>query len=238
MTVHHPPNARMTSAQLRRRLRVVEERDDTRVEVLNRDERLRLVEDLCLRRWTSEDIAEELGISRDQVLEDLQALVPRWGDRSRAGTPEIRAQEVAALDRLEREYWDAWSRSQQPKVTRRVRTRGRDTEQSIETTEQTGDPRFLAGVLGCIEKRTRLLGVEAPEMRIFGVRPVGGSTEQTEIESRLTRYEGVILGLVGGRGASQDAGLDAAQQPVDTDGPAPEAGEFLDVPGTDREDSA
>ena len=103
----------------------------------------RRIADLYLQGWIQADIAAELGISQQTVSNDLKALQVSWLDSSLVDFNAAKSQELAKVDRLEREYWVAWL-------------------YSCEDAEgQAGDPRFLAGVQWCIGKRCKILGIDA-----------------------------------------------------------------------------
>ena len=118
------------------------------------------------------DIAAELGVSQSTVsrhLRDLQAL---WLKESVAAIDKKKALELAKLDVLELEFWDAWRRSQTKSEKSTVVRRGAGVGQAetapvdelrIVTERQVGDARFLAGVLDCIERRCSILGIDAPK---------------------------------------------------------------------------
>ena len=79
---------------------------------------------------------------------------------------EARAQELAKVDLLELEYWQAWQRSCQDAETETLRQRqttdGKVNDFSKVTKGQAGDKRFLDGVQWCIERRCKILGIDAP----------------------------------------------------------------------------
>ena len=78
----------------------------------------------------------------------------------------FKARELAKVDNLEREYWDAWARSQEEAETRTVTkdSKGGSTVDRYEG--QVGDSRFLSGVQWCINKRCEILGLNAASRNI------------------------------------------------------------------------
>lgn len=113
------------------------------------------------------DIADELDISRATVSRDLTHLYKEWQESSLVDIDASKAQELAKVDRLEREYWVAWVHSCEDAET--IRQEGSKTEAGtvkpdkiVKTAKgQAGDPRFLAGVQWCITKRCEILGLDA-----------------------------------------------------------------------------
>lgn len=120
-------------------------------------DRLRM-SDLYLQGRLQADIASELGLSEATVSRDLKALHKEWLAGSRIGFSKAKARELAKIDRLEREYWEAWKRS---------RIEG-----------QAGDPRFLAGIQWCIERRCKIMGIDAPTKMDLRINELDAAIEQ------------------------------------------------------------
>lgn len=108
--------------------------------------------------------------SYQAVQRDVTALVARWKADSLRDITEVKSGELAKLDCLERVAWEAWERSVGQHRTRTVKT-GRidkegkpiaDPEVTVKTEPLAGDPRFLATVLECQERRAKLLGLDMP----------------------------------------------------------------------------
>ena len=124
----------------------------------------RLASDLYLQGKLQAEIAEALGVDQSTVSRDLAALHRKWLDSALVDFSEAKAQELAKIDRLEREYWRAWERSCEDAETMTQKARaGRAKEATKVTKGQAGDPRFLAGVQWCIERRCKILGIDAPQ---------------------------------------------------------------------------
>ena len=136
----------------------------------NKDERERDREEIARRLLRGESqaaVARDLGVSRSQVGYDLDVVRRRWVQESLTAFDARVAIELAKLDELERTYWEAWERSRGAfsKTTTRSRQNVRlstQGEATVERNERDGDPRFLEGVLKCIDRRIRLVGADAP----------------------------------------------------------------------------
>lgn len=115
------------------------------------------------------EIAEELGVSRQQIGYDLKVLYSRWQAEQSRKIDEHIARALAEIDHLEREAWAAWDRScQQSQKTVHVSEDDgkRDlTRETVEVADLYGDPRFLQVIERCIERRCKLLGLDAPEKK-------------------------------------------------------------------------
>jgi hypothetical protein len=73
--------------------------------------RLEQVAKLYLQGLEYREIGRRLGCVQSQICYDLKVLKKRWSESALAATNEVRSRELAKLDRLEMEYWDAWQRS-------------------------------------------------------------------------------------------------------------------------------
>ena len=138
------------------------------------------IANLYLQGWTQHRIVDHLNahrpydLSRQMISYDLGRLRKQWRESALIDIDEAKARELAKVDRLEREYWQAWGRSCLDAETTREET---DREGGWKRTDthkgQSGDPRFLAGVGWCVEKRCDILGIEAPKRFEHG-GPGGG----------------------------------------------------------------
>lgn len=121
---------------------------------------------LVLRGYSQTEIAERVGISQPQVSRDLKVIEERWKKSGVRDMDTAKAVELHKINYLETQYWEGWERSQQDakeSKARKVRKAGgADEEATMKTETQTGDPRFLDGVLKASIARRDLLGLDAP----------------------------------------------------------------------------
>ena len=75
---------------------------------------------------------------------------------------EAKAQELAKIDEVERQAWVAWERSQEDAESTKVVETASDKRYEAQTKGQAGDPRFLDIVMKCVDRRCKILGVDAP----------------------------------------------------------------------------
>lgn len=146
---------------------------------------LSVMADRYLSGHTLHSIAEKLCKDRSYTLShvtihrDLRTLRDRWLASSVRDFNHARAQELAKVDKLEQTYWTAWLDSTRPKESRTTgQEEGREKKRraTIRTEERDGDPRYLAGVMSCIDKRCKLLGLDAPNRHALE-GPDGGPVE-------------------------------------------------------------
>lgn len=121
---------------------------------------------LALRGITNQfDICERLGMDRSQnstISRDLKAIREEWKQSAVRDFDEAKGKELARLDAVEREAWEAWERSKVQRETTRTKRRTGDTlsdEAELKKESRDGDPRFLAMVIDCVDKRCELLGL-------------------------------------------------------------------------------
>ncbi len=149
-----------------------------KTEIANR--RLQVAE-MYLRGVYQSEIASRLGVDQATISRDLSQLRKEWLDRSINHIDQRKAIELAKIDRLELEYWNAWDRSKENaevEVTEQIGSRKKPKKEGEEgdfaitperlkkykkTEGQSGNPAFLAGVGWCIDKRCEILGLDAPK---------------------------------------------------------------------------
>jgi len=126
-----------------------------------RDDRLEKIGRLYLQGETQQAIAQELGVSQPTVSIDLKELRSRWRQSAIRDFDEAIAQELAKIDLVEREYWEQWERSKQVRLTRRNEKSGEAVKEITIEEAGLGNPRYLDGVMSCIDRRCRLLGLDS-----------------------------------------------------------------------------
>ena len=118
-----------------------------------------------------EQIAQSFGVTQGQISQDLKAIRAAWLASAVRDFDALKAQELAKIDAVEREYWLAWERSKKDKEIS-VQEGGEVDPQTrkprikkvvMRKEGQAGNPAFLAGVLTCIERRCAILGIDAPK---------------------------------------------------------------------------
>ena len=75
-------------------------------------ERRQKVADLYLQGWTQARIGEHFGLNQKTISNDLTRIRQEWRESAIRDFDEAREIELRKLDRIEREAWAAWERSQ------------------------------------------------------------------------------------------------------------------------------
>ncbi len=139
---------------------------------IEREQALAQVAEMYLHGRTQASIGQELGVSQQQVSYDLKILQGRWQKSAMMNMEAVKARELAKVDTLEREYWQAWEASkgeQQRSVIEKSANADIPARARVWKENRNGDPRFLDGIQWCIERRCKILGIDAPtkvDMRV------------------------------------------------------------------------
>lgn len=135
------------------------------------------ITELYIQGHYQSDIAEQLGLTQPQISYDLKVIQKEWVKNTTLSLDEYKGKELAKIDHLECVYWQAWDRSLRDFKSKIIKGKGigkdketgkpiaDSTEQTMKTEDRNGDPRYLDGVMKCIEQRCKLLGIYAPEKR-------------------------------------------------------------------------
>lgn len=130
------------------------------------------IAELYLKGRLQVDIAEEVGVDQSTVSRDIKTLHDEWLRSALVNFNEAIARELAKINQLEIIYFESWERSLNPFKSKTVKAKGNpkteeelraNAEQTLKTEDRNGDPRYLQGVQWCIEKRCKLLGLDAPD---------------------------------------------------------------------------
>lgn len=127
----------------------------TKAEVVERRHR---VAELYLQGWPQHRIAAEVGVDQSTVSRDLKAIQKEWLASSLRNFDELRAQELAKIDRLEAQAQESFALSQQPAPDEMARY-----PVTGQPWVKPGDPRWIAQIERCIMLRCKLLGLDAPQ---------------------------------------------------------------------------
>jgi hypothetical protein len=164
------------------------------------------------------DIANEVGLSTPTVSRDLQHLYKEWQESSLVDIDKAKSQELAKVDRLEREYWQAWERScKDAETMRQEGSKKKDgkvePDKVVKTAKgQAGDSRFLAGIQWCINKRCELLGLDAPEKHDItsGGKRLGEPT-QAVYDRAFSTFVDTVGKEISGENGGSDGSMVAAE---------------------------
>jgi len=163
---------------------------------LRRDRRR--IATLYLRGKLQTEIAEELGINQSTVSRDLKALQKEWLEDTKIDFDKAKAREIAKIDNLERIYHVAWIRSCEDAETirkKKAEVAGVERKEIVTTAKgQVGDPRFLTGVQWCIERRCKVLGIDAPT-KIAPTDPTGEKEYTGLTDEERNRRICALLGI-------------------------------------------
>lgn len=135
------------------------------------------------------------------VNRDLQILQKNWVESASADISEMKARELAKLDRLEAQAWESFFQSR--KTTEKGSGKRRPPQKPSDEPKEShsefkkdiitaGDPRFLTIVADCIEKRCRIIGIDAPgKIELTGA--AGGPIEYKDRSQMAIHQLAVLL---------------------------------------------
>lgn len=109
-----------------------------------------------------------ISISRQQVAHELAAVREEWRQSAVVDFNLAKGRELARIDALEEAYWEAYERSKQDRIARQLYSKVdehgnvKPTHQTVSTSRSDGDEKFLAGIQWCIDRRCKILGIDAP----------------------------------------------------------------------------
>jgi hypothetical protein len=108
-------------------------------------------------------------ITQQQISSDLKVIRDRWLESSVRDFDTAKAEQLAKIDHMEFEAWQSWEKSKEvSKTVTRKQGGVNDGEVITKIETLSGNPAYLNIVDRCIERRCRLLGLDA-ELRYADV---------------------------------------------------------------------
>lgn len=166
-----------------------------------------------LQGLTQDEIARRENSTQPTISKDLKAIRTAWREGAVRDFDAAREQELDKIDHLERVYWQAWDRSCQDKTRSRTKRRtggpAVQDEAGLEREQRDGNPAYLDGVQWCIERRCKLLGLDAPERHVLDamMRQGPGRDERDLSREELQRIaRGEKAPYANGAGTNGDGG--------------------------------
>ena len=145
------------------------------------------------------EIAQELGISPQLVSKELKAIQDDWRFSTTGDFIDQKAREVARLNHMEGQLWEAWHKSTkgkkrnqqwaQPGEAAHAESDAESTvvRMSVTTENQPGNPRFMAAILKIVDQRCKLLDLYKPVKP--WMKPVGGPDPSSPDVTKMTVKE-------------------------------------------------
>lgn len=125
-------------------------------------------------RYIAQIIAQKVGngysVNHNTVSNDINALLKEWRETRVQDIDSLKVLELEKLDKLERTYWEAWEKSIEDYKKKTVKAKGKASDgakpdyKEMTETEMIayGNPSYLQGIERCIDKRCKILGIDAP----------------------------------------------------------------------------
>jgi hypothetical protein len=163
-------------------------------------QRRKTVARLYLQQRTQGEIAREVGVTQGTVSRDLKAIQAEWQRERLDDFLQAKLRELARIDQLEREYWQAWERSCQDRErTLQEKTTaptGDRLKAGTRSEGRDGNPEFLRGVERCIEMRCRILNLFVVQVNATGTLRVEHDLSRLS-DDELKQLEKILGRLAG-----------------------------------------
>lgn len=133
------------------------------------ERRLRVAEAYFRDGIAAQDIAEKEGVGIATVYNDIAAMRAEWYESRLARVADWHSQQLAKLDFIEEQAQEAWFRSigRTVKSQKKRNANGDLIEQYDTEEDMVGDPRFLVQLQNVIDRRAKLLGLDAPQTLVI-----------------------------------------------------------------------
>jgi len=133
---------------------------------LELENRRRQINALLIANFKPNQIARRLGIPTSAVARDIQAINQEWREKMLLDFADLKAKELARLDIIEQEAWDAWYESRRQQVVTEVAVqnspRGEKTSTKRRDERRDPDGRYLEIIMKCSTQRQKMLGLDQP----------------------------------------------------------------------------
>lgn len=158
--------------------------------------RSRVIE-MYLQGFCQWQIAKELGVDRQTIWLDLNAIMAEWKKDRIVNFERYRHIELEKLNRLESEAFEAWEKSKLNAVSLKENVveagdgeTGLVTASERTTKGQVGDPQFLEVMRKLSADRRKILGLDAP-MKIAPTTPDGEEPYTMAIKEAEQKADGL-----------------------------------------------
>lgn len=144
------------------------------------------ISELYLKGWSQTRIGDFLELNQATISREISKLKTIWKSESVRDYELHVTEELRRLAMIETEYWQGWQSSQtakeqslQEKLSELAGSNDSKLKVQKRTETRTGDPRFLEGLLKCIDQRAKLLDLYPK---------TDNKTEPTAAEQNLKGY--------------------------------------------------
>ncbi len=110
-----------------------------------------------------EDIAKDMGVSRQTITHDVAVIEKAYKQSSVANVGELKRRHIAKLDALEREALLAWERSKGTKETKSGKETPKGKEKSIRQEDRVGECSFLSEARKVLSDKADIVGIQSPK---------------------------------------------------------------------------
>lgn len=162
---------------------------------LEKAEVLKTITRLYIQGYYQSDIAKQVNISQQQVSRYINKIINEWKNSDLININEHKKKELEKLNVIESEAWQAWHNSTKEKLTKIARNKNEVTEKTVKSEDNYGNSIFLKIVLDCIDKRCKILGLNAPVQASAKLKAEITGPDNTIKEMTKDQLEKFILEL-------------------------------------------
>jgi hypothetical protein len=141
-------------------------------------------------RYTMREMAQRCGeVTVRQIERDLKHIRKVWADAASEDVKFYLSKELFRIDRVEAECWRGWEAScrgelETAKTVEEDAEGNKVTKKGRKKKYYGGNPAFMSQILGCVDRRIRLLGLEdrtqggADDIQVHAVEVICENREQ------------------------------------------------------------
>jgi hypothetical protein len=153
--------------------------------------------------WWHSRIATELGVSRQTITGDVKAIKEAFDKAQIINVTALKQKQLAELEVLKAEAWEAWERSKNVRVTKQGKQTSKGEEKSIRQEDRVGERGFITEIREILDDRAEIVGMAPPKqvnLNDISKRPID------ELFGRVAEKLPILAGLLATGGLTPGAG--------------------------------
>lgn len=185
---------------------------NTRTKQERERDRVRISE-LYVRQWTQHRIAAEIGISQGLVSQEIKKIKKEWRESSVRNFDEERDKMLAEVNAIMEDARKGWEMSigMQERITKDMVEGSQESEPTVADGQKAGTnrksekksarvtrwnssgaPKFLEIILKCLDRKAKLLGLDAPVTSEVKISSDISYEQAMEMIKELDEQEGTL----------------------------------------------
>lgn len=177
-----------------------------RTDIQIQEDRL-IIAEKYIKGWRRAQIVEFLKelrgytLSEQMISYDLRVIKREWRERRDMALDEHVAHEIAEINQVAREAWDAWERSKKDEniITEKLCPDGDEsagiTIKTVRTDPRIGDAKFLSIVKDCSVERRKILGLDRLERAAIKLNESLRDLAEDELDKKIAEKKKIIADM-------------------------------------------